>query len=86
MSKVNWNAVKIIGLAVGGVAVVATGIVVAAKILNKKKKAKELCKFNNVPDDVLDSLIPTPENKEKVAAEKMADADTVMSVDQILES
>lgn len=85
MSKVNWNVVKIVGLAVGGVAVVATGVVVAAKILNKKKKEKELRKFENVPETVLDSLIPTPENKEKVAAEK-EENDAVKTVDQILES
>lgn len=85
MSKVNWNVVKIVGLAVGGVAVVATGVVVAAKILNKKKKEKELRKFENVPETVLDSLIPTPENKEKVATEK-EENDAVKTVDQILES
>jgi hypothetical protein len=37
MSKMKFNTLTIIGAAVGGVAVVATGVVLAVKYLNKKK-------------------------------------------------
>ena len=42
----NLSPWAIVGIAAGGVAVVATGVVVAVKYLNKKKKAEEGLKNN----------------------------------------
>ena len=73
----NLSPWAIVGIAVGGVAVVATGVVVAVKYLNKKKQAEEKTKrdFSNLPsvsDEEIEKLIPTPENLAKVAEEKAA--------------
>ena len=73
----NLSPWAIVGIAAGGVAVVATGVVIAVKYLNKKKKAEEKAKrdFSNFPsvsDEEIEKLIPTPENLAKVAEEKAA--------------
>ena len=77
----NLSPWAIVGIAAGGVAVVATGVVVAVKYLNKKKKAEEKAEekakrnFSNLPsvsDEEIEKLIPTPENLAQVAEEKAA--------------
>lgn len=70
----NLSPWAIAGIAVGGVAVVATGVVVAVKYLNKKKKKaeKEMCTFPSVSDEEIEKLIPTPENLKAVAEENAA--------------
>ncbi len=56
----------IAGIALGGVAVVATGVVVAVKILDKKKKKRERDRervFASLSDEQLDSILPDTANK-----------------------
>lgn len=64
MEKKNMDTLKIIGIAVGGVAVVATGVVLAVKFLNKKKKEKQKQAYlSNIDEETLESLIPNAQNK-----------------------
>ncbi len=70
----NLSPWAIVGIAAGGVAVVATGVVIAVKYLNKKKAEektkRDFSNFPSVSDEEIEKLIPTPENLAKVAEEK----------------
>ena len=55
MTKKTANILKIVGIAVGAVGVVATGIVVANKFLTKKKA---MHKFEGVTEDDLADILP----------------------------
>ena len=64
MTKKTANILKIAGIAVGAVGVVAAGIVVATKFLQKKNT---MHKFEGVTEDDLADILPG-------AAEKVAEA------------
>lgn len=63
------------GIAVGGVAIVASGVVVAVKLLNNKKKKiteKEVSSCPDLTEEQLEKILPTPENLKQIAEEKDA--------------
>lgn len=68
MSKKTATILKIAGIAVGAVGVVAAGIVVATKFLNKKKTMRT---FDGVTEDDLADILPGAAEK---VAETVADA------------